>query len=162
MKKESTKTVTMRVRVGDSELEITGPANFVEERISEFLKSPPKQPISSVTSSEPSPSHRRTSRPQSPAQFFKLCNPRTDTARALVAAYFLEKQRNAENSTSSEIRDLIKEAKVPPPTNVSESINQNIRKGYLMTAGDRGNKMAFVLTTDGESVVEEMQQSRPQ
>jgi hypothetical protein len=161
MKRQNSPNITMRVRVGESELEITGPADFVEKKIAEFVKRPP--PAITPPASPPIAAiHQRSSKPLSPAQFFKSCSPRTDTARALVAAYFLEKQRNAENSTSSEIRDLIRQAKVPPPTNVSESINQNIRKGYLMTAGDRGNKMAFVLTSDGESAVEEMQHTKPQ
>jgi predicted metal-dependent hydrolase len=38
MAKESKSAVTMRVRVGDSELEVSGPKEFVEEKIDEFLK----------------------------------------------------------------------------------------------------------------------------
>src|SRR5262245_17442387 len=137
-------SVTMRVRVGDSEMEITGPVDFVERKIAEFLKDTPKsatsQPKESPTTQ--SPAQRRS---QSPAQFFKSCNPRSDTVRVLVAAYFLEKQRGAENVTAAEIRELIREAKVPPPVNPSESVNQNIRKGLLMAAGERDNRRVFVL-----------------
>jgi hypothetical protein len=74
----------------------------------------------------------------------------------LVAAYFLEKYRNAQNATAAEIRDLIAQAKRTPPTNTNDAVNQNIRKGLLMTAGDRDNKMTIVLTSDGEAEVEEM------
>jgi hypothetical protein len=62
--------------------------------------------------------------------------------------------------TSAEIRDLIREARVPPPINPSESVNQNIRKDFLMTAGERDNRRAFVVTSDGETAVEDMQQKR--
>jgi hypothetical protein len=95
----------------------------------------------------------------SPAQFFKGANPKTDNDRVLVAAYFLEKYRSAQNATSAEVRDLIAESKRTPPRNTSDAINQNIRKGLLMTAGEKDSKLAFVLTSDGETVVEEMLQS---
>jgi hypothetical protein len=158
MENEQAKPVTMRVRVGDSEMEVTGPLEFVERKIAEFLqKAPAGDARAQESTSVPTVSARKA---QSPAQFFKSCNPRSDTARALVAAYFLEKHKNAENVTAAEIREIIREAKVPPPTNPSESVNQNIRKGLLMAAGERDNRRAFVLTSDGEAAVEDMQQKR--
>ncbi len=145
----------MRVRIGDSEIEVTGPPTYVETKIQEFLKQPPTRTqdrsVASDTSGQMAPP-----KSLSPAQFFKLCGPKTDNGRTLVAAYFLEKHRNAQSSTASEIRDVIREAKVPPPRNPNDSVNQGIRKGLLMTAGDKDGKIAFVLTSDGEAAVEEM------
>ncbi len=51
---------------------------------------------------------------------------------------------------------MIKEAKRPPPTNINDSVNGNVRKGLMMTAGERENKIVFVLTSDGEAAVEQM------
>ncbi len=157
MAKASKSAVTMRVRVGDSELEVTGPKDFVQEKIDEFLKrsrhtsgSPPQH------AGLPAVSAETTVRKMSLAQFFKKTSPRTDNDRVLLAAYFREKMQNAENSTAAEIRDIIREAKRPPPKNTSDAINQNIKKGLLMSAGDRDNKMAFVVTTDGEESIDEM------
>jgi hypothetical protein len=90
------------------------------------------------------------------AQFFKRANPASEVSRVLAAGYFLEKNRNQENFTAAEIRDLIQEARRPAPKNVSDAINQNIKKGVMMAAGDRDNKMAFVLTSDGEDVINQM------
>src|SRR5437870_1013822 len=104
-------SVTMRVRVGDSEVEISGPVDFVEKKIAEFLKNVPTSGTSQLKEAPTTPPSKQR-RPQSPAQFFKSCNPRSDTARVLVAAYFLEKHRGAENMTSAEIRNLIREARV--------------------------------------------------
>jgi hypothetical protein len=73
----------------------------------------------------------------------------------------LEKYRNAQNATAAEIRDAIKEARVPPPANINDAVNKNIRKGLVMNAGDRENKMVFVLTTDGEASVEQMLETGP-
>lgn len=158
MAKRDSGSVTIRVRVGDSEIEVTGPKVYVEKKIDEFLKSTPRglaQPstpssVHSVTQAGP------TGKKVSPAQFFKKCNPKTDIDRVLVAGFYLEQSRNTQNFTASEVRDLIKEAKWPPPANVNDAINKNITKGFVMSAGDRDNKRAFVLTSDGEDVVKEM------
>lgn len=146
----------MRVRVGDKEIEITGPNEYVERKVAEFLNqssSATALPLSAPPAKETATPHAKGT---SPAQFFKAANPKTDNDRVLVATYFLEKHRNAQNATAAEIRGLIAEAKRTPPTNTNDAINQNIRKGFLMTAGDRENKMTVVVTSDGELEVEEM------
>ena len=124
-----------------------------------LLKHPPS-PAAAEASGQPAVSAKTLGKALSPAQFFKSCSPKTDNDRTLLATYFLEKHRDAQSSTASEIRDLIRDAKVPPPRNPNDSINQNIRKGLLMTAGEKANKMAFVVTSDGEAVVEAMQTKR--
>jgi hypothetical protein len=146
----------MRVKVGDKEMEVTGPRDFVEAKIAEFLKQPPSAPAERVHQPSQKPEVAAGGKSISPAQFFKSANPKTDNDRALVAAYFLEKHKNAQNSTVAEMRQLIVETRRPAPRNTNDVVNQNIRKGLLMPAGDRENKMTFVLTTDGEAAVEEM------
>ncbi len=161
MAKETKSAVTMRVRVGDSELEVSGPKEFVEEKIDEFLKKSRQTVVtpSHQHSTSLAESVETTVRKMSLAQFFKKTSPQTDNDRVLLAAYFREKMQNAENSTAAEIRDMIRDAKRPPPKNTSDAVNQNIKKGLLMAAGDRDNKMAFVVTTDGEESVAEMLES---
>jgi len=156
MAKQKTFSITMRVRVGDKEIEITGPNDYVERKVTEFLNQAPS--ATSTSHAVPKTKGLGTPLPKgtSPAQFFKTANPKTDNDRVLVATYFLEKYRNAQNATAAEIRGLISEARRTPPTNTNDAVNQNIRKGFLMTAGDRENKMTVVLTSDGESEVEEM------
>jgi predicted metal-dependent hydrolase len=118
MAKESKSAVTMRVRVGDSELEVSGPKEFVEEKIDEFLKKSRQAIVSAhQRTTFPPPSAETTVRKMSLAQFFKKTSPRTDNDRVLLAAYFREKMQNAENSTAGEIRDILREAKRPPPKN---------------------------------------------
>jgi predicted metal-dependent hydrolase len=151
-------TVTIRVRVGDSEIEVTGPKAYVEKKIDAFLKAPPsaiQQHPAHVTSQAVSTAEP-TGKKISPAQFFKKCNPKTDVDRVLVAGSYLEQIRDARDFTAAEVRDIIKEAKWPPPINVNDAINRNIKKGFLMSAGDRENKRAFVLTSDGEELVKDL------
>jgi len=158
MAREKNSEVTIRVRIGDSEIEVTGPKSYVEKKIEEFVKKPPI----TISSTGTSPTTVLAAEPalkvkgMSAAQFFKKYNPKTDNDRVLVAGFYLEQVKNVQNFTASEVRDQIKDAKRQPPTNVNDAINQNIKKGLLMSAGDRDNKIAFVLTTDGEDRVREM------
>ena len=158
MAKKGLSNVTMRVRVGDTEVEVSGPSDYVEKKIQEFLKkaSGSGAPTPLPQAGSLAETQSETKKRLSAAQFFKRSNPKTDVDRVLAAAYFLEKNEGHENFTSAEIRDLIQKAKWPPPTNANDAINKNIKKGLLMSAGDRDKKMAFVLTSDGEEFVEEM------
>lgn len=156
MAKKESMNVTMRVRIGENELEITGPSDFVEKKIAEFLE---KQKSVSATSTQSSPPQFpalpgiKVGKGMSVAQFFRKVSSKSDVDRALAAGYFLEKFENVENFTASEIRETIRKAKIPPPKNPSDSISKNIKKGFMMTAGDKEGKMAFVLTTDGEEAI---------
>jgi predicted metal-dependent hydrolase len=44
MANRTCEAVTMRVRVGDREIEVTGPSDFVEKKIAEFLTHNPAPP----------------------------------------------------------------------------------------------------------------------
>ena len=71
----------------------------------------------------------------------------------MVAGYYLETIKQQESFTTSDIVETIRAAKVPPPTNPSDCVARNIKKGTMMPSGDKEGRMAFVLTTDGvESV----------
>jgi hypothetical protein len=160
MAKQKVTNVTMRIRIGQSELEITGPSDFVEKKIADFIEQNEKKTISIPTSEKPitHSGSEGLSPPSgkliSAAQFFRKIKPQTDLDRTLVAGYYLEIFQKMENFTSVEIKDLIrKEAKVQPPKNTSDAINKNITKGYMMSAGDKEGKMAFVLTSDGEDAI---------
>lgn len=156
--KEQT-SVTMRVRIGDNELEVTGPIYFVEEKIAEFREQQKATPVAGIARSSPPHPTTQTSpkntKEMSAAQFFKKVSPKSDADRVLAAGYFLEKYKDEESFTAAEISQIIqKEAKTPPPKNPNDVVNGNIRKGYMMAAGDKDGKKAFVLTTDGEEAIE--------
>ncbi len=162
MAKKKAENVTMRVRIGENEIEVTGPSDFVEKKIAEFVE---KLKPGSVSSSGSLPKGTISSTEEaakglpkgmSPLQFFKKVSPKTDLDRVLAAGYFLEKFKNQDSFTSSEVKEVIREAKTPPPPNTSDSINKNIKKGYMMPSGDKEGKMAFVLTSDGEETITEL------
>ena len=157
---ENDSKVSMRIRIGEYELEVSGPRAFVEKKIEEFVSkqrdyapTPEKPTMSPTVRAEPK--GPTSSKPTSVAQFFRTAAPRTDVDRALLAGYFLEKHKNEKSFTSVEVRETIKDAKISPPKNPSDVIAKNIKKGLMMSAGDKDGKMAFVLTSDGEDAVED-------
>ncbi|MBI5888304.1 MAG: hypothetical protein HZB82_06290 [Deltaproteobacteria bacterium] len=161
MSKEKTMNVTMRVRIGESEIEVTGLSNYVEKKVAEFLEKQnqvfvPSGVGSSKSTTLPATHMPASSKVMSIAQFFKKISPKSDVDRVLVAGYFLEKSKSQDNFTASEVSETIRSAKIPPPKNPNHSINQNIRKGHMMPSGDKEGKMAFVLTSDGEEVITEL------
>jgi len=156
------RNVTMRVRIGESEIEVTGPRDFVEKKIAEFLEKQKQAPGFTITGSGKVSMPKTTEAQQalgprmSVAQFFKKTSARTDVDRVLAAGYFLERVKNQDNFTASEISDTVRGAKIPPPRNTNDAINKNIKKGYMMPSGDKEGKMAFVLTSDGEDMIAEL------
>jgi len=160
--KKDSSVVTMRVRVGDRELEITGPQNFVENKIQEFLKncknlaSAPPNIATKSTAAAPQPAAQKQ---LSVAQFFRKFKVSTDVDRVLAAGYYLETFKDNESFIAAEIKEVIRSAKINPPRNTNDSINANIRKGLIMPAGDKDGKRAFVLTTDGEDAIAELSKS---
>ncbi len=163
MAQKKIEKVTMRIRVGESELEVTGPANFVEKKIAEFIelnKTTPlgqhaiRHPASQPIAAEAPIQRRRIA----PAHFFRKSSARTDVDRTLLAGYYLEKYENCEMFTAADVKTTIRSAKITPPANTNNLINANIRKGLMMAAGDKDNRRAFVLTSDGEDTIKEMLQ----
>ena len=158
MSEEKPTNVTMRVRIGESEIEVTGPSGYVEKKVAEFLE---KQKQVSVPSGVSSPKSTTSSampastKEMSEAQFFKKVSPRSDVDRVLAAGYFLEKFKSQDNFTASEVSETIRSAKTLPPKNTNDLINANIRKGHMMPSGDKEGKKAFVLTSDGEEAIAE-------
>lgn len=154
------KIVTMRVRMGEAELEITGPSDFVETKIDEFLEkirsvgalpSPQQSPVARKSS----PAAKQMPKSTSIAQLMKRMTPKTAVDRVLIAGYYLEHYMDAEKFNAADIRAMIRSAKVQPPKNTSDVINQNIKKGQMMPAGDKDGKMGYVLTSDGEQAIED-------
>lgn len=154
--------VTMRVRIGDNELEVTGPKAFVEDKVQEFVEG---QKTTIAARGRPSgqeapraESHLPGGKKMSVAQLFKKTTPRSDVDRTLIAAYYLEKYASYENFTTAELAQTIRNAKNNPPKNPSDAVAKNIRKGLIMPSGDKEGKTAYVLTTDGEEAVENLLQ----
>jgi hypothetical protein len=159
MSEEKPANVTMRVRIGQTEIEVTGPSDFVERKINEFLEKAkqapflqPAEPVKGAIT-ETGVIEQIGGKEMSVAQFFRKISAKTDVDRVLAAGYFLEKIKDQDSYTASEISSVVRSAKIAPPRNANDAINKNIKKGYMMPSGDKEGKMAFVLTTDGEDAI---------
>jgi hypothetical protein len=154
----------MRIKIGESELEVTGPAEFVERKAKEFIELNKLAPLAHPSTgriaktSGPSETIPAPRKALSPAQFFKKAGARTDVDRTLLAGYYLESFKQCDSFTAGEIKETIRDAKNSPPKNANDAVNSNIKKGLMMSAGDKDGRRAFVLTSDGEEAVAEMVQ----
>lgn len=78
-----------------------------------------------------------------------------DVKRTLAIAYFLE---HIEKNTSVNTDDLKKAfnlAKCPPPTNINDKVNMNIKNAHMMEAAEKkDSKKAWILTATGEQFIE--------
>jgi hypothetical protein len=157
-KKEQDHEVTMRVKIGSVEMEVTGPISFVEKQIDDFIKKHEARSELWTNTARPLASGSiegtlKDVKPISVAQFFRKLGAKTDIDRALGAGYYLEKYRQFEKFSAAEVKETIREAKIPPPKNPNDAVNKNIKKGFIMAAGDKDGKMGYVLTSDGEAEV---------
>jgi predicted metal-dependent hydrolase len=150
--------VSMRVRIGDNELEVSGPSDFVEKKIADFLERQKKGATLPAGKAQTSSTQGQTASEKrlSLAQICRKIDPRTDVDKVLVAGYYLEKYEDFEKFTAAEIKENLRRAKIAPPKNTNDSINSNIKKGLMMSAGDKDKRRAFVLTSDGEETINDM------
>ncbi len=80
----------------------------------------------------------------------------TDTDKAVVICSYLEKFAGLESLNIDNIGNGFREAKEPVPKNLNETVNKNVKKGYLMESGEKDGKKAWTLTNSGERFVEEL------
>lgn len=77
----------------------------------------------------------------------------------LCAVYFNEKRNHIAPFSSVTIKELYSEVKKPLPNNLSMSLSELVKKGYIMEnpSSKGSNPKEYVLTLDGEIVVNDMQ-----
>lgn len=89
-------------------------------------------------------------------EFLLTKKPSDDVQRTLVIGYYLEHFESMDRFNIRDLADSFRSAKEPPPTNINDKVNMNIRKGQMMEAKEKKDKSkAWVLTNSGEKFVEE-------
>ena len=78
----------------------------------------------------------------------------TGTDKTLVLGYYLEKFEQLESFNVDDIDRAFREAREPVPGNINEAVNKNIRKGFMMSSGEKDGKNAWILTNSGEKFVD--------
>lgn len=88
-------------------------------------------------------------------EIFISKKPKTDVDKTLVVGYYLENFQNCTSFNISDIEVGFRSAKEPPPININDAVNKNIRKGFIMSANEKkNNKQAWVLTNLGIQYVD--------
>ena len=88
-------------------------------------------------------------------EFMAEKNPSNDVQRTLAIGYYLEHHKNIITFNINDIEGEFRAAKMPPPANINDKINMNIRKTHIMEAADKKDeKKAWTLTDSGEKEVE--------
>ena len=151
-------TYRMRFKQGDTEFEIEGDRAYVTKTYHEIKDilglSQSEKP---VLAGEVKPSKTVSPKPMggkssSPCEFIDRYGLRRHVDIVLAFGYFLEKTRNLKVFTGADINTCYYEAKVEP-SNTSQMIINNIKKGLIMQSGKSGSKKGFTLTRSGEEFV---------
>ncbi len=91
-------------------------------------------------------------------EFLETYDPKSLPDKALSIAYFKEVHEQISPLTIKNLEDGFREAKEPLPKNLSDTIYQNIKKGYLMESRKpnlENNLRTWELTNRGIKYVEE-------
>lgn len=107
--------------------------------------------------SSPGGDANRAPKPMTITEFFARLKPSQDVEKALAAAYFLERYRNAADFTVEELKACILQGKIKPPANISLAVLRNAQKGLMAETGKReGGKKSWIVTQSGSEAVEQL------
>jgi len=158
-------TYKIKLKIGQNEIEFHGDKDWVEAKLEEFqsiLQTTQVQPTSTIQPSTlpiiPLPvQSTATSLPDSIREFHtQKGSPSKHTDTAMIIAYWLEKYRGTPSYNYVDIENAYGEALISKPSNTSDVMNSNQKKGYLIPAGDKDGKKAWRLSKSGEEYIEQM------
>jgi hypothetical protein len=149
-------TYRIRVSKGDQHFEAEGDKRFVIEMLKRFDSG------GASTAARPStPSHAvalASSKQVSVGEFIRELGVRKHTDLVVAFGYYLEEHSGLKDFTAADINNCYYEAKMET-TNVSQSIIQNIKRGFIMEAkGDKQSKRGkrYTVTATGQRFVKKI------
>jgi hypothetical protein len=156
---------TYRLRVGDFEAE--GDKAFVSEMLKRYGPQAPraspepaeKKGEKGVTKRAPAVDRPISGKALSIREFIQQLDLKKHTDISLSFGYYLEKHQGVSEFGPADINNCYYEAKLEP-SNTSQMIVQNIKRGYLMVAkrkaGEEKGKKGkdYTLTRSGEQFIE--------
>lgn len=140
----------IRVRRGDSEIEVEGDKQWVEDKIKELTSEKTYTPVPVETALQ--------GMPNSLVEFLEVKgNPQKHTELITAFAYWLLK---AEKTETFNVRDIIscyEKTRRSKPSNANQIINSNVRYGLFAPATDKKEGyITWFLTRKGEQFIENM------
>ncbi|MDO9300124.1 MAG: hypothetical protein Q7T89_02025 [Anaerolineales bacterium] len=160
-----------RIRVGDIEVEASGPEGYVKEireyadqLLSTSLASmktmgaltPTKDTSLVVSDSTKTSQNQPLSKDESLVEFLERLPNKTHQEKILAFGYFLEKNRSIASFGAKEINDCydqVREAK----SNTAQYLTLLVKSGLIMSAKNQttGNANQYVLTRKGEKNIDD-------
>lgn len=143
------------VRAGE-EFEAEGEKSFVLEMLKKFeqIKEPHGEREDSPTIRDKAPIPQ-PSKSTSLREFIRAVGFKKHTDIVVAFAYYLEKYAGVSEFTPADINNCYYEAKMET-SNTSQSIIQNIKRGYVMPAKKAGKSRGrYTITASGERFIQE-------
>jgi hypothetical protein len=143
-------TYRIKVRKGDSEVEVEGDKQWVEDKFKELTVEKPYAPKVSEA--------KTGTIPNTLVEFLQAKgNPQKHTELVIVFAYWLLKAEKVETFNVRDIISCYDKTRRVKPSNANQIINTDVRSNLLAQASDKKDGyMAWFLTHTGEQVVENM------
>jgi len=164
---ERTGQFSIKVRVGNAEIEVSAPdrdfvLNESKHLIEEFRLNAvvPHSTAVEIVQGEvmtlPAMSQSRVVKPQTLGEFFKqFVGLQTNLDKILVFGYWCEIKQSQPHFTSEDILAKYKEARETPPANVGRDLRSLVSKGFLLPPGNSDYGMpTYTLSNSGIKEVE--------
>ncbi|OGW95981.1 MAG: hypothetical protein A2Z81_02755 [Omnitrophica WOR_2 bacterium GWA2_45_18] len=149
--------ITLKIQYGNFLVEVSGPAEYAEKKLDELLKKYGNiQSAPSKLTKEKTSTENQQTKKVAPAEYIKKASPKSQADRALLLGYYLETQNGKENFTTNDLKEINKNAKQTPFTNISDTVAKLVKQGMMMGSGNVDGTRAFALTTTGEEAIEKL------
>lgn len=151
-------TYRIKFKQADTEFEVEGDRAYVTktyEDLKEMLGlSQRAKPVlaGEQKSTKGIPVKSLAGKPSSPREFIDRFGLKRHVDIVLGFGYFLERVRGLKSFTGADINTCYYEAKVEP-SNTSQMIINNIKKGFIMQSKKPGARTSYTLTRTGEEFV---------
>jgi hypothetical protein len=145
----------------DVEIEVQGDKAWVEKKFKELTERKMAIP-EAITPEESSTHSTKALAEELPASLVELIkskgNPSGHTDLALIFSYWLHHKEKMNSYNKIDIENCYSEARITKPTNATDIMNKNQKKGYLMLPTEKlkDGKKAWVITQTGEEYIEQM------
>ena len=158
-------TYRLKIVQAGREFEAEGDKSFVLEMLKRFGQQTPNSNVPGDQASPKTSPERKSLGRLSPGkalsirEFIQQLDLKKHTDITLAFAYYLEKHQSVSEFTAADINSCYYQAKLEP-SNTSQMIILNIRRGFVMaskTKGEKG-KNRYTLTSSGEQFVEKQSQ----
>jgi|SRR5579862_7860759 len=148
-------TYRIRTSKGDQHFEAEGDKRFVLEMLKRF-EGVDASPVAQKKGKEVAdPAALASSKRVSVGEFIRQVGVKKHTDLVVAFGYYLEEHSGLKDFTAADINNCYYEAKMET-TNVSQSIIQNIKRGYLMEAkGEKKGKKGrhYTITASGQAFI---------